>query len=38
MSVNYVAPNQLERLLQEYADVLSDILGTLNSMTAKLHV
>ena len=38
VSVNYVAPNRLERLLHEYADVLCDKLGTLNSMTAKLHV
>ena len=30
VSINYVAPNQLERLLQEYADVLSNNLGTLN--------
>ena len=37
-SVNYVAPNQLDRLLNEYADVLCDKLGALNSMTAKLHV
>ena len=37
-SVNYVTPNQLDKLLHEYADVLCDKLGTLNSMTAKLHV
>ena len=37
-SVNYVSTNQLERLLHEYADVLCDKLGTLNSMKAKLHV
>ena len=37
-SVNYVSPNKLGELLKEYADVLCDKLGTLNSTTAKLPV
>ena len=38
VSVNYVSPNKLGELLNEYADVLCDKLGALNSTTAKLHV
>ena len=37
-SVNYISPNKLGELLNEYADVLCDKLGALNSTTAKLHV
>ena len=35
-SVNYVSPNKLGELLNEYADVLCDKLGALNSTMAKL--
>ena len=35
--VNYVSSNKLGELLNEYADVLCNKLGALNSTTAKLH-
>lgn len=37
-SVHFISSNQLDVLLHDNADVLSDDLGTLNSVEAKLHV